>query len=98
MPRNKTSGSALERRLCSRLGSPANFEESQNFAKSAAEKARSARPSRFGANQELISRLKGWNVFSERFLRLHYEQHKGVPTNCFGETEYFVTQVEPVGP
>lgn len=31
-------------------------------------------------------------------VRLHYEQHKGVPTNCFGETEYFVTAVEPVGP
>ena len=31
-------------------------------------------------------------------VRLHYEQHKGVPTACFGETEYFVTQVEPVGP
>jgi hypothetical protein len=25
---------------------------------------------------------------------LHYEQHKGVPTNCFGETEYFVDQVK----
>jgi hypothetical protein len=24
---------------------------------------------------------------------LHYEQHKGVPTSCFGETEYFVTGV-----
>ena len=31
-------------------------------------------------------------------VRLHYEQHKGVPTNCFGETEYFVTAVEAVGP
>jgi hypothetical protein len=31
-------------------------------------------------------------------VRLHYEQHKGVPTACFGETEYFVTGVEPVGP
>ena len=24
---------------------------------------------------------------------LSYEQHKGVPTNCFGETEYYVTEV-----
>jgi hypothetical protein len=31
-------------------------------------------------------------------VRLHYEQHKGVPSDCFGETEYFITQVEPVGP
>ena len=33
-----------------------------------------------------------------RRVRLHYEQHKGIPTSCFGETEYFVTNVEPVGP
>jgi hypothetical protein len=25
---------------------------------------------------------------------LTYEQHKGVPTTCFGETEYFVTAVK----
>ena len=31
-------------------------------------------------------------------VRLHYEQHKGLPTSCFGETEYFVTDVQPVGP
>lgn len=24
-------------------------------------------------------------------LSLYYEQHMGVPTTCFGETEYFVT-------
>jgi hypothetical protein len=26
-------------------------------------------------------------------VAIHYEQHKGVPTDCFGETEYFITQV-----
>jgi len=31
-------------------------------------------------------------------VRLHYDQHKGLPTDCFGETEYFVTDVQPVGP
>ena len=31
-------------------------------------------------------------------VRLHYDQHKGLPTSCFGETEYFVTDVQPVGP
>jgi hypothetical protein len=31
-------------------------------------------------------------------VRLHYEQHKGIPTSCFGETEYFVTQAEPIRP
>ncbi len=33
-----------------------------------------------------------------RRIRLHYEQHKGIPTTCFGETDYFVTAVEPVEP
>jgi hypothetical protein len=27
---------------------------------------------------------------------LTYEQHKGIPTTCFGETEYFVTAVKVV--
>ena len=31
-------------------------------------------------------------------VRLHYEQHPGLPTDCFGETEYFVTDVQSVGP
>lgn len=31
-------------------------------------------------------------------VRLHYEQHMGIPTTCFGETDYFVTEVEPVAP
>jgi hypothetical protein len=31
-------------------------------------------------------------------VRIHYDQHKGVPGSCFGETEYFVTRVEGVGP
>jgi hypothetical protein len=35
-----------------------------------------------------INRMLGQRV------RLHYEQHKFVPTSCFGETEYFVSKVE----
>jgi hypothetical protein len=31
-------------------------------------------------------------------VRLHYSEHRGLPTNCFGETDYFVTRVEVVGP
>ena len=31
-------------------------------------------------------------------VSLHYEQHVGVPTSCFGETDYFVTDVRPVKP
>ncbi len=30
-------------------------------------------------------------------VALSYKQHKGVPTRCFGETEYFVVDVKPVG-
>jgi hypothetical protein len=31
-------------------------------------------------------------------VTLHYEQHRGVPSSCFGDTEYFVTDVKPVSP
>lgn len=31
-------------------------------------------------------------------VTLHYEQHVGVPTTCFGETDYFVTEVRAVTP
>lgn len=29
-------------------------------------------------------------------VSLHYEQHKGVPSSCFAETEYFVTDARVV--
>ena len=31
-------------------------------------------------------------------VSLDYDQHRGVPTSCFGETEYFVTGVRVLGP
>ena len=31
-------------------------------------------------------------------VALTYEQHRGVPSACFGETEYFITGVRPLGP
>jgi hypothetical protein len=31
-------------------------------------------------------------------VSLTYEQHRGIPTTCFGETEYFVTRVNRVVP
>ena len=31
-----------------------------------------------------------------RRVSVSYEQHRGVPTSCFGETEYFVTNVRSV--
>jgi hypothetical protein len=30
-------------------------------------------------------------------VKLTYEQHKGVPTQCFGETEYFVKKMDVIG-
>jgi hypothetical protein len=36
---------------------------------------------------EEINKLNGQRVV------LHYEQHRAVPTSCFGDTEYFVTAV-----
>lgn len=30
-------------------------------------------------------------------VSLTYEQHRGVPTSCFGETEYFVTGARRIG-
>ena len=38
-----------------------------------------------------IERLVGQRV------SLTYEQHAGVPTACFGETEYFITQIASMG-
>lgn len=41
---------------------------------------------------ERINRLAGQRV------ALVYEQHKGLPTSCFGATEYFITDVIAVQP
>jgi len=30
-------------------------------------------------------------------VSLAYEEHKGLPTTCFGETDYFVKGVRPIG-
>jgi hypothetical protein len=38
---------------------------------------------------QLITKSMGQRV------DITYEQHRGVPTHCFGETEYFVTSVRP---
>lgn len=38
----------------------------------------------------VITRLMGSRV------AITYEQHRGVPGSCFGETEYYVTAVKPV--
>ena len=38
------------------------------------------------------------NEFAGKQVALEYKQHKGVPTSCFGETEYYVTGVRAVAP
>jgi hypothetical protein len=37
-----------------------------------------------------ITRLMGSRV------SLTYEEHRGVPTRCFGETQYYITAVKPI--
>jgi hypothetical protein len=36
------------------------------------------------------------NTVAGKRVSLHYEEHVGVPTSCFGETQYYVTQVRVV--
>jgi hypothetical protein len=36
------------------------------------------------------------NALIGRRVALRYEQHIGVPTSCFGETQYFVTGIRAV--
>ena len=31
-------------------------------------------------------------------VALHYEEKRGVPSSCFGDTHYYITQVRPLGP
>lgn len=34
------------------------------------------------------------NGMSGQRVAIYYEQHRGVPTNCFGDTEYFVVRAQ----
>jgi hypothetical protein len=38
------------------------------------------------------------NKYVGQRVDLHYQQHKGIPTSCFGDTEYFIDGVRSVGP
>lgn len=38
------------------------------------------------------------NGYMGKQVSLHYEEHPGVPTSCFGETRYYVTGVSLVSP
>ena len=37
------------------------------------------------------------DALSGRQVKIHYEEHRGVPTSCFGETNYHATGVEKIG-
>ena len=51
---------------------------------------------RFSVRDDAVARKI--NESMGRRVTLHYEQHVGVPTTCFGETDYFVTEVRDVAP
>ncbi|MDO8351319.1 MAG: hypothetical protein Q7S94_09245 [Gallionella sp.] len=48
----------------------------------------------FSVRDEAVAQQINANVGQR--VSLGYEQHKGLPTSCFGETEYFVTSVNLV--
>jgi len=50
---------------------------------------------RFSVRDEDVARKIDQDM--GRRVALTYEQHRGIPTSCFGETEYFVTAVRTVG-
>jgi hypothetical protein len=50
----------------------------------------------FTVRKDSIAELLEKNIGKQ--VSITYEQHRGIPTTCFGETEYFVTRVQRVGP
>ena len=46
---------------------------------------------RFSVRDDAVA--KRINESMGKRVNLHYEQHIGVPGSCFGETDYFVTEV-----
>jgi hypothetical protein len=51
---------------------------------------------RFTVRDEGVARQLTQSVGQR--VAIHYEQHRGVPSECFGETEYFVIGVRPAKP
>jgi hypothetical protein len=50
----------------------------------------------FTVRDEQVAKLV--NAAVGKRVALTYEQHKGLPGSCFGETEYFVTALREMGP
>jgi hypothetical protein len=42
-------------------------------------------------NNDVAARIN--NTLGKK-VKIFYQQHKGVPTTCFGETDYFVTDIK----
>ena len=38
------------------------------------------------------------NAAAGKRVALEYQQHKGLPTSCFGETDYFVVGIREIAP
>ena len=50
----------------------------------------------FSVRNDSIARMLEKNVGKR--VSLTYEQHRGVPTSCFAETEYYITNMRLVNP
>ncbi len=50
---------------------------------------------RFSVRDDAVA--KKIEQYAGQRVALDYDQHKGVPTSCFGETEYYITGVRPLG-
>jgi hypothetical protein len=55
-----------------------------------------AAPEKFIFTTRSDSVAAALNALNGQHVVLDYQQHKGVPGSCFGDTEYFVTGVRPV--
>jgi hypothetical protein len=51
---------------------------------------------RFSVRDDSVARILEKNVGKR--VSLTYDQHRGVPTSCFAETEYYITNVRLVNP
>ena len=50
----------------------------------------------FTVREEAV--VKKINAAMGKRVAVTYEQHQGVPTSCFGETQYYVVDVVEIGP
>lgn len=54
-------------------------------------------PFRFTVRDDSVAAVINQLAQRGERVSLKYDQHRGVPTSCFGETEYFVTGAQPIG-